>query len=129
MSVWKGDIFPPHSFLNCANLLLCLPHMLISCCGVKCYATICQVPAERLKFTLNQGLHHLKPCPLVDLPPTSTSANGGHFTMSDTTNNVNDTPENSTLSNNIATLQSEPVFDTESPSAKCRRCHCYFLFL
>ena len=36
--------------------------------------------------------------------------------MSDTTNNINDTSECSTLSNNKLTLQSESILDTESPS-------------
>ena len=67
VSLRKGIIYTPHSFLNCANISLCLPHMLVSRCRVKCYTTISQVLAEWLKFTIHQGLRHLKPCTSVDL--------------------------------------------------------------
>ena len=61
-----------------------------------------------------------------------TSATSGRFTMSDMANNINHTSKSSTLSNKIATLQSESVFDTESPSGNaeeaivifCSYSHC-----
>ena len=62
------------------------------------------------------------------MPPTSTSTTGGHFTMSDTAHNVNDTSESSTLSSKIATLQSESVFDTESPSGNAENAIVIFCF-
>ena len=64
-----------------------------------------------------------------NIPPTSTSIDIGLFSMSDATNNINDTSDSSTLLNNQPTLQSESVLDTELPSENavmicCSYSHC-----